>query len=244
MLLQQRLRAYRKLLAVLILAELTWQVVREHAVHAAVLPGSHPLECLMPDFALACGGGECRQNRHARAEAVSPHYPQADKPAVEAEAPLPIAAPAAVHEAAPFDAAVHEPAPAEAKTVAGHAGEEVPIIGAPEVHDAAAAGDEGGALNPIPAHEHPTPGHESAAEEYNTASEGGDLEATAAPAHDAAEIEAIKEEVRQVIRLGFVGLLQYWGRGRAAPPRRRDRGHHGGGAAGSVLTVYYAFLQS
>lgn len=128
--------------------------------------------------------------------------PQADKPAAEAEALPQVEAQAAVHEATPGDAAVHEPQPADANAGAGHAGEE-PTIGAPESRDVAATGDEGGALNPIPIHEHPTPGHESAAEEYNTASEGGDLEATAAPAHDGAEIEAIKEEVRQVQCSGF-----------------------------------------
>ena len=148
----------------------------------------------MLDLALACGDGEGMQNRMPRADLPGP---QADKPAVEAEAPLPAEAHAAVHEAAPVDTAGHEAQPADAKTGAGHAAEEAPIIGAPEPCDAAAAGDEGGALNPIHAHEHPTPGHESTAEEYNTASEGGDLEAAAAPAHDGAEIEAIKEEVRQ-----------------------------------------------
>lgn len=123
---------------------------------------------------------------------------QADEPAVDAaDAPLPVESHAAdpMHEAAPVDAAAHEPQHADANIGAGHA-EEVPTIGSLEPCDVTAAADEGGALNPIPSHEHPTPGHESVAEEYNTASEGGDLEATAAPAHDGAEIEAIKEEVR------------------------------------------------
>ena len=117
---------------------------------------------------------------------------QVDKPAVEAiDAPLRAEPQAAdpVHEAAPVDVAAHGPEPAGGQAGDGHA-EEVCSIETPK------AGGDRGTTDPNINPEHPTPGHESAAEEYNTASEGGDLDAAAAaPAIDGAEIEAIKEEV-------------------------------------------------
>ncbi|KAK9826406.1 hypothetical protein WJX81_000560 [Elliptochloris bilobata] len=154
-----------------------------------------PVAGKQPAAAVAAGAGVMGN--------ALPAVPEADEAAVQADTPA--AAPAVENEAADkphgaavVDAKAHEAAPANVKSGAVHEEGHVDTEerdGAAAEQDAAPEAEGGGAgiLDP-------NPGFEPAAEEYNTASEGGDMDAAVADAHahapaaNGAETEAIKEE--------------------------------------------------